>query len=94
MRAIFMPASYSPSQGEVEVDSLDEVLSLLGVETEDFDTLQVPGRGFMYLSRRAQQERGAVNTAASFVINEFLPVKINLFGPVIFVAAKADPFNN
>lgn len=84
MRAVFMPTSYSTSQGVVEVTSLGEVLSLLGIEAEDLDHLEVPGHGTMYLSRSAQHARDTLNRTATFVLKELMPLGIGLHGPVIF----------
>ena len=86
MRAVFMPERYRVEEGEVDVASPSEICSLLGMEPDDLDQLQLPSGDVFYISRSAQRSDEAVlNRAATFVLKEKLPLGIGLRGPALFV---------
>lgn len=90
-RAVYMPETYNPSQGEVEVVNVSDILSLLGIVEGDLSMLPLPNGEHFYMSRAAQRAKGPPNQTATFVLERKLPLGICIRGPALWMPGPLQP---
>ena len=93
IQAVYLPVSYEPSSGLVELTSLQEGFKLMGVREDDVTTLPLP-ESTVYMSRSLQRhsKKSArskksvqVNKGATMVVQSAGLAGLNIWGPALVV---------
>lgn len=88
--AVYLPVSYEPNAGSLELRSLKEGFALMGLRERDVIPLPLP-KNTVYMSRKHQraQKPGQENRGASLVVRAAGLRDLGIWGPAL-VVPRAD----
>ena len=85
-QAVYLPVSYEPNAGSVELKSLQEGFKLMGLREKDVITLPLP-KATVYMSGKHQRAKKAdlENRGASLVVRTAGMKDMGVWGPALVV---------
>lgn len=86
IQAVYLPVSYEPSSGLVELTSIQEGFALMGLKEDDVTALPLP-ESTVYMSRSLQRSRKSaqVNKGAAIVVQSAGLAGLSIWGPILVV---------